>query len=211
MDHSSTRPPRVETREISDADDPPAGCPNCQDPEYTRKTYYIRELQEMGEPGVTRRVRYEAVTWECKACGATFRVPLPGIPPRTPFMPGVLEYARRRVLEKGDSARRVAADLNELHHVEVSDRTVNAWINAESVTEAGLLETSFDGEPAVQDFSGALSVDGTFKAVNVKKKRPPAGESGEYCLFVTQLPGGRLAAYWFEGKPRARPSGPSTR
>lgn len=44
-------------------------------------------------------------------------------------MRGVIEYAVSRVLERGDSIRRVHQDLNELHHVEVSIGTVENWVN----------------------------------------------------------------------------------
>lgn len=194
---------RVEAREVSDADLPPGECPHCGSPNYTRDSYYFRDLQDLGAPGVARRVRHESVTWVCKDCGATFCVKHPDIPERTPYMPPVIEYAARRVLDRGDSVRRVARDLNELHNVKVSPATVLSWVNAGG--EQGGLPTDFEGAGVVEDFSGVLGVDATFKAVGSKKKLPAGEGGGPLLLRLTRLRDGRLAVYWLEGKPRKRP------
>jgi len=82
-------------------------------------------------------------------------------------MRGVIEYAVSRVLERGDSIRRVHQDLNELHHVEVSIGTVENWVNKYGKKEE--LCTDFSEEAPPDEFSGFVSVDGTFKSVKLKK------------------------------------------
>jgi len=203
MAKKNTQDVRVETREISDADDPPAGCPRCGCPDYKRETYYFRDLQELGEPGLARRVRYEVIYWKCKDCKAVFAVKYPGIPSRSPYMPGVVQYAVSRVLDRGDSTRRVVDDLNTLHHVEVTVPTVQAWVNKTGGREA--LPTDFDDSPPVEDFSGVLGVDGTFRGVKAKKNDPGGAGSVPLLLRVTHLPDGRLVAYWHEVSPRKKP------
>jgi hypothetical protein len=198
---------RVETREISDADSPPAGCPHCGSTDYVRESYHYRDLQELGEPDVVRRVRYEEVYYTCNACGATFRVPLPHLLARVPYMPGVVAYATARVLNKGDSARRVADDLQQLHHVDVTAPTVQGWVDAAGGKGKGPEHLADAG--VVEDFSGVLGVDGTFRSVRQKKSVPPAGGSGPLLLSVTHLADGRLAVYWLEVKPRKKSRSPS--
>jgi transposase-like protein len=58
-----------------------------------------------------------------------FTIEHPFIIVNSSYMRGVIEYAVSRVLERGDSIRRVHQDLNELHHVEVSIGTVENWVN----------------------------------------------------------------------------------
>lgn len=82
-------------------------------------------------------------------------------------MPGVIEYAISRVLERGDSIRRVVRDLNELHHVEVSVVSVERWVNKFGRKKEIMSDLS--GEDPPDQFSGFISVDGTFKSVRTKK------------------------------------------
>ncbi len=116
---------RVDIREISDADDPPKTCPHCKTPKYSRASYKYRDIQDLGEPGVRRIVRYEKVVWICKKCKTSFTLKNSEIFERHPYMPGVIKYVTHRVLNKGDSARRVLSDLRELHNVDVTISTLN--------------------------------------------------------------------------------------
>ena len=111
----------VEIREHSDADFFPEKCPDCKLSNLKRLTYKVRELQDLGSPLICRRVHYERVYFECKECGKVFTIEHPLIPINARYMPGVVQYAVERVLKKGDSIRRVAQDLNELHLVKVSE------------------------------------------------------------------------------------------
>jgi len=58
----------VEIREHSDADFFPEKCPSCGGKEFTRKTYKMRTIQDLGTPTICRRIRYEKVTFICKNC-----------------------------------------------------------------------------------------------------------------------------------------------
>ena len=157
----------VEIREHSDADFFPEKCPNCKEKDIKRLTYKVRELQDLGTPLICRRIHYERVYFKCKKCGETFSIEHPLIPIGSTYMPGVIEYAVVRVLKKGDSIRRVTQDLNELHLVKVSQNTVQRWVNGHG--EKDKMPTDLSKEAPPKDFSGFLSLDGTFKSVKVKK------------------------------------------
>lgn len=157
----------VEIREHSDADFFPEKCPNCKLSNLKRLTYKLREIQDLGTPLICRRIHYERVYFECKECGEVFTIEHPLVPINARYMPGVIKYAVVRVLEKGDSIRRVTQDLNELHLVKVSETTVQRWINERGKKE--ILPTDLSEETPPEKFSGFLSLDGTFKSVKVKK------------------------------------------
>ena len=157
----------VEIRRHSDADFFPEKCPLCKLSDLKRITYNLREVQELGTPRICRRVYYERVYFKCNDCGEVFTIEHPLIPINARYMPGVIEYAVVRVLEKGDSVRRVTQDLNELHLVKVSETTVQRWINDHG--EKKKFPTDLSDEKPPDNFSGFLSLDGTFKSVKVKK------------------------------------------
>jgi len=157
----------VEIREHSDADFFPEKCSSCGSEKITRKTYKIRTIQDLGTPTICRRVRYEKITFLCKNCNKTFTIKHPLIPPRTSYMPGVIKYATSRILKEGDSIRRVTKDLNLLHNVEVCVSNVKQWVD--KAGKRNELNTSFSAVDPPEDFSGFISVDGTFKAATTKK------------------------------------------
>lgn len=192
----------LEAREISDADNPPEKCPNCSSPNYTRLTYHIRDIQDLGTPTVKRIVRYESIVWICRNCHSNFVIKNPFILDQVTYMPGVLEYVRRRVLEKGDSARRVLSDLLELHNVQISISTITKWINQKKQKRES--PTEFSEDDKLQDFSDTLNLDGTFRSVKSKKNEMQDVENEPLCLHLTHLPDGRLVAYWREEKPKMK-------
>jgi transposase len=157
----------VEIREHSDADFFPDKCPACKARDVKRFTYHLREIPDLGTPLICRRIHYERVYFKCNECGEVFTIEHPLIPINARYMPGVIKYAVVRVLEKGDSIRRVTQDLNELHLVKVSETTVQRWINERGNKEG--LPTDLSTENPPENFSGFLSLDGTFKSVKVKK------------------------------------------
>lgn len=203
-----------EWRYISDADEPPNCCPSCGAQEFSRSSYYFRDLQELGSPAVARKVRYEAVTWKCKHCFALFVFHNTVIPMRSSFMPEIVEYVMHRVIKKGDSARRVAEDLKILHNVLISEDTILSWINSQSTSSECANESSslakpnldFINSPLIEDFSGVLGIDGTFKAVKAKKNEPQEDENAPLLLHLTHLPDGRLVAYWHVVKTKSKSS-----
>jgi len=158
----------VEIREHSDADFFPEKCPNCKLGKIKRLTYNFREIQDLGTPLICRRTHYERVYFQCKECGEIFTIEHPLVPINSRYMPGVIKYAVARVLKKGDSIRRVTQDLNELHLVKISETTVQRWINEHG--EKDTISTDLSEETPPDNFSGFLSLDGTFKSVKVKKK-----------------------------------------
>ena len=157
----------VEIREHSDADFYPTSCPSCYTSDIRRHTYKVRFIQDLGTPRICRRIRYERVYFKCKNCERVFGIKHPLIPIGSNYMPGVIEYAISRVLERGDSIRRVVRDLNELHHVNVSVVSVERWVNKSGRKE--YIPNDLSEEDPPSQFSGFMSVDGTFKAVKTKK------------------------------------------
>jgi transposase-like protein len=157
----------VEIREYSDANFFPEKCPSCSSEKIKRITYKMRTIQDLGTPTICRRIRYEKVTFKCKECDKTFTIRHPLIPPRTSFMPGVIKYATLRILKEGDSIRRVTRDLNNFHNVEVSVSEVKLWVDKEG--KRGELKVDFSDIEPPEDFSGFISIDGTFKAATTKK------------------------------------------
>ena len=184
---------RMELREISDADNPPENCPHCSSPNFTRLSYYFRDIQDLGTPDVKKMVRYETIIWKCQECGGSFIVKHPEVLDRKNYMPGVVKYVRQRVLKRGDSGRRVLADLNDLHNVEVTITTINSWINKNKKKE---VPTDFNDYPPITSYSGAVSYDGTFRAVKSRKNEIQGREDERLWLLLTHLPDGRLVAYW---------------
>jgi hypothetical protein len=194
MEKKSVPNHKMEIKELSDANNPPEGCPHCGSPNYSRLTYHYRELFELGDLETIRKVRYETITWKCTECDASFITDNRSVPNNTQYMPSVVEYAKYRVLKKGDSARRVAEDLNTLHNVRVSATTVNSWITGGDIDEE--LPTEFESSLKKEEFSGIMSVDGTFKSVQQKKNDPKKEEGELSLLHVTRLEDGRLVVYW---------------
>jgi transposase-like protein len=141
MEASNDLGVELEIREHSDADFFPERCPICQNRDIFRHTYRFREIQDLGAPHLCRRIRYERVFFKCKKCEKTFTIEHPLVGKNSQYMPDVIEYAASRILDRGDSIRRVTRDLNELHHVEVSVGTVEKWINRRG--EKGKLSEEF--------------------------------------------------------------------
>jgi len=175
MDKKQEDKLEVEIREHSDADFYPEKCPSCGHEEINRKTYKIRTIQDLGTPTICRRIRYEKVTFICAKCEKTFTIRHPLIPRRTSFMPGVIKYATLRILKEGDSIRRVTKDLNTLHNVEVSVSEVKSWVDKEG--KRGELKVDFSDKDPPKDFSGFISIDGTFKAATTKKNDPKTSKN----------------------------------
>jgi transposase len=161
----------LEIRAYSDADFSPEACPFCHATEIRRHTYKMRMVQDLGTPRICRRINYEKVYFKCKTCGKVFGIEHPLIPLNSNYMPGVKEYAISRILERGDSIRRVVRDLNDLHHVKVTVVSVERWVNKHGKKDERSIDLSIEDPP--EQFSGFISVDGTFKSVKTKKNDLP--------------------------------------
>ncbi len=194
---------RKEVREVSDLDHPPQQCPQCESKEIRRKTYHIRTLQDMGDINTKRILKYEEITWECKKCHIMFVVDHPLIKGGARYTDSVIDYAKYRVLEKGDSANRVAEDLNCLHHIKVSTETVLNWINPKDKDEKH--PTEFEPlEEEEKNLAEVVSIDGTFKSVKAKKNETRRDAINASLLYLTRQEDGRLVVYWHEEKTKKK-------
>lgn len=160
-------------------------------------------MQDLGTPTIKRILRHEKITWECKLCHALFMLVHPDVPSDTTYTDDVRTYVFKRVLDKGDAANRVAADLRDLHNVEVTPRAINDWVKQER-------ERSEQARGGGDRLGGhrslaAITLDGTFKAAATKKNEGVPGTSGgPSWLHLTRLKDGRLAAYWLLGKTKEK-------
>ncbi|MHA1317964.1 MAG: helix-turn-helix domain-containing protein [Candidatus Heimdallarchaeaceae archaeon] len=127
----------------------------------------MKELQELGTPFTCRGIFYERIYFKFNECGKIFMIEHSFIPINAKYIPSVVKYAVSRLLDKGDSVRRVAQDLNELHLVKVSVSTVQRWVNEEGKRNELLVD--FSDEKPPENFSGFFSLDDTFKLVRLKK------------------------------------------
>lgn len=62
-----------------------------------------------------------------------------------------------------------------MHNVEVSVSEVNSWVDKEG--KRGELKVDFSDKDPPEDFSGFISIDGTFKAVTTKKNDPKTSKN----------------------------------
>jgi hypothetical protein len=200
---SSPSCPNTEYKVVSDKDIRPSRCVACGGSKIIRRGHQFHDMQDLGTPTIKRVLRHEKITWECKQCHALFMIVHPDVPAETPFTDDVRRYVFKRVLDKGDAANRVAADLRDLHNVEVTPQAIGEWVKREreKSDRAPGGSNSADGRrpPA------AITLDGTFKAAGTKKNGGGPGTSGEQSwLHLTRSRDGRLVAYWLLGKASER-------
>jgi ribosomal protein L37AE/L43A len=195
---------RTEFKKVSDAEIRPETCVACGDGKIKRRGHQFHDMQDMGTTTVKRILRHEKITWECKTCGAQFMLVHPGVPHDTEYTDDVKEYVFKRVLDKGDAMNRVAADLRDLHHVEITVQGIGKWIKKEQAKgEASTADEG--GHPPPPQPAPVLTLDGTFKAARSKKNTGgPDMASEPSCLHLTRLKDGRLAAFWLLGSERKR-------
>lgn len=192
---------KTEYKRVSDGDIRPKECIACGGGEIIRRGHQFHDLQDIGTPTTKRILRHEKITWECKRCKVQFMLVHPGVPFDTGYTDDVKTYVYKRVLDKGDAMNRVAADLHDLHNVEVTPQALCEWVKAER--EKSGKEAA--DEPPAPCPSPVLSLDGTFKAARTKKNAGArSGASGPSWLHLTRLKDGRLAAVWLPGNEKER-------
>jgi len=152
---------------ISDMDIRPEACVRCGFKTLIRRSYKFIDLQDIGAISIKRILRHEMVLWECKNCGNQFTIKNPNVPFDTNYTNDVKQYVLKRVLEMGDSMKRVASDLALLHNVTINVATIHKWIDAKASRDADVKNR--DEEPIIIEYSGALSLDATFRSVRRKK------------------------------------------
>lgn len=180
---------------VSDMELKPTECVSCGGREIIRRTYKFIDRQDLGTPRRKRIQRHEWVLFECKKCGMQFTIFNPYISVDTKYTDDVKEYVFKRVLEKGDSMHRVSSDLKDLHNVDLAVQTISEWVMKKKEGGMTSKEVERKPEPAPEQVE-AISLDGTFRAVNPKKNDPGKKKSGPSCLHLTRLKNGQLAAYW---------------
>lgn len=187
---------------ISERDLKPDTCVHCGSDRIIIATHTFHDLQDMGSPHVKRVKRHEQVRWRCEACGEEFRVFEPSIPRRATYTDEVILYATSRVLEKGDSARRVSSDLKEYHNVDMNHSTLSKIVKQrqKSAVKDGMVVLDTDEKIEVD----VLKCDGTFKAVSTKKNGRGSSKKGLSSLHVTRLKNGKLVAILPLGKTKRK-------
>ncbi len=202
-DEESPPIPDTEYKVVSDRDLRPGKCVACGGDRIIRRGHQYHDMQDLGTPSVKRILRHEKITWECKQCHALFMLVHPDVPADTEYADDVRAYVFKRVLDKGDAANRVAADLHDLHNVEVTPRAISNWVKREREKTERAPVTST--RPARRRPPAVLTMDGTFKAAATKKNGAGPSTSGEPSwLHLTRSRDGRLVAYWLLGKASER-------
>ena len=193
----------------SDKDKRPRNCIACAGDHIIIRGHQYHDMEDIGTPTIKRILRHEKITWECKDCGTKFMLINPDVPYDTEYTDDVKTYALKRVLDRGDAANRVAADLRELHNVEVTPQAIGEWVKRErdkilSEPAEGGEDSEEVGEPRIEP-APVLTLDGTFKAATTKKNAgAPGTAGGPSWLHLTRLKDGRLAAFWLPGSAKKR-------
>jgi len=195
----------VEYSNISDKESKPSACGKCGCEDLLCRTHQFVDRQDLGTISIKRIQRHEWVYWECKNCKEKFSIRNPAVEYDSSFTNDVKQYVFRRVLEKGDSSTRVAADLKDLHNVDVDVTTILDWIQKkkDQDTKAALEGKASPRKPKIVK---VMCLDGTFKAVTPKKNDQANGKDEPFCLHLTRLKDGRLAATWQSGSEKKKPS-----
>jgi len=202
MDLNDIKDAKIFIHEISDKETRPDGCIKCGHEKLIIVNSTIHDLWELGSPGIARILRHEQVRWRCKNCGEEFRVLNTDIPFNSSYTYEVINYALHRVLQNGDSVRRVAKDLNELHNVKVDDSTIQQWVGKKREARDDGQDESF--EKIREAGPDLLTLDGTFKFVDIKKTVPGIVKDQPFSLHITRLKNGKLVAILPLGKAKKR-------
>ena len=202
MDLNDIKDAKIVIHEISDKETRPDACIKCGHEKLVIANSIIHDLWELGSPGIARILRHEQVRWRCKNCGEEFRVLNTDIPFNSSYTYEVINYALHRVLKNGDSMGRVARDLNELHNVKVDDSTILQWVGKKrEVKDKEQDKTDIKIKGAGPDL---LTLDGTFKFVDIKKTVPIIAKDQPFSLHITRLKNGKLVAILPLGKAKKR-------
>ena len=202
MDLNDIKDVKIDIHEISDKETRPDACIKCGHESLVIANSTIHDLWELGSPRIARILRHEQVRWRCKNCGEEFRVLNMDIPHNSSYTYEVIDYALHRVLENGDSMRRVAKDLNELHNVKITDSTILQWITKKRDEED---EDQGQADEGTKDASVDLfTLDGTFKFADIKKTVPIIPRDQPFSLHITRLKNGKLVAILPLGKAKSK-------
>jgi hypothetical protein len=123
--------PKTEYQRVSDEEIRPRECIACGGEEIIRRGHQFHDIQDLGTPTTKRILRHEKITWECNHCKVQFMLVRPDVLSGTSYTDDVKTYVFKRVLGKGDAMNWVAADLRELHNVEVTPQGICEWVKTE--------------------------------------------------------------------------------
>lgn len=179
-------------KEVSERELKPDECIFCSCDEISIATHKIHDLQDLGTPTRKHVLRHEQVWWSCKKCGKIFRVLNPSMPTNASFSDDVKTYVFHRVLKENDSMRRVARDLLKLHNVNIDESTIGKWVRGKSNED--FKPHNMDNLLAEKLDVKGLTLDGTFKAVSLKKNEKMIPGNVLSWLHLTRLKNGKLVA-----------------
>ena len=177
-------------------------CPYCNSNNLKRSHSRPRQIPDLGTKKVRKFLKFESIHIKCKGCLKAFHYEREGILPGLSVSKAVLDTVLIHAFEFGDSAREIVQRLEILYSVKLKRHTILKWLR--EYGEGYCKKNKIAYQENLEDFSGHLSMDGTFPKLNldldkdsskrsVKKKRVP-------WLQLTALPDGTLCAIWEEEK-----------
>ena len=202
MDLNEIKNAKIFIQEISDKKTRPDACISCGHEKLIIANSTLHDLWDLGSPGIARILRHEQVRWRCKNCHEEFRVLNTDIPFNSSYTYEVINYALHRVLKKGDSMNRVAADLNELHNVSIDTSTILNWVGKKREGKDDVRDEKVEGKK--ETGPDLLTIDGTFKFVDIKKTVPGIVKDQPFSLHLTRLKNGKLVAILPLGKAKKK-------
>nr|MDO8116812.1 hypothetical protein [Candidatus Sigynarchaeota archaeon] len=202
MDLNEITDADIEIKQISDRELRPDTCIACGNEDVKIATHSIHDLWDLGSPGIVRVLRHEQIRWECKKCHEQFTVFNMAVPFNSSYTSEVIKYTLERVLKNGDSMSRVAKDLNELHHVKIDVSTISKWMEKERDKTKN--DQQGNEKPTKLPASGVVTMDGTFKSVDIKKKDLEIVGDQPFSLHLTRLKNGKLVAILPLGKAKTK-------
>ena len=177
-------------------------CPHCKSSDLKRSHSRPRQIPDLGTKKVRKFLKFESIHIKCMTCLKLFHYEREGILPGLSVSKAVLDTVLVHAFEFGDSAQGIVQRMEILYSVKLKRHTVLKW--QRKYGEKYCKKNKIAYQENLKDFSGHLSLDGTFPKLNlgleenisaapVKKKRVP-------WLQLTALNDGTLCAIWEEEK-----------
>lgn len=177
-------------------------CPHCNSPDIVRINSYIRDVQDLGTVNRKKVLRFESITLKCKSCSKNFHLENEKILKGSRYTKDVLETCLMLIFEDGYSALGVKEHMKRFYNVLIDRSTVLKWANIHG--KMFCEKKNLEYQKNLDEFSGFLSLDGTFKKFQPKrkynKKSRGKGKKKDSWLQLISLPDGTLLALWDEEK-----------
>ena len=181
-------------------------CPYCESSGIVRSHSRWREVLDLGTKHIGKLLEFESIHLKCKSCTKIFPFEREEILPVISISKDVLDTILTFYFDFGHSERTVVKMLEYVHSVKVSRESVHNWIKkyGKDYCEKNIQKYK-EGRG---DFSGCMTIDGTFSPLNLDKDdkiRVPNGKKKTVSwLQLTQLPDGTLVAIWEEEKTKKK-------